>query len=44
MGHFPVFTTVYAIISNYLVFFCALTKMLDLDANLCELEHISLLH
>lgn len=42
--HFLVFTTVYAMISNFLVFFCALTKMLDLDANICALEPTSLLH
>lgn len=36
-------------ISNFLVFFCALTKMLDLDAtyldvHICALEPTSLLH
>lgn len=40
--YFLVFT-IYAMISN-LVFFCALIKMLDLDANICALGPTSLLY
>ena len=43
-GCFLILTTVYAILSNCLVFFCALSKTLGLNVNLCALEPSDLQH